>query len=70
MITLAPSHQVVFLAADGRHTLDEFVRTMEREYPKPPNGMREQIHAIVQVLVDEQIVRLVWRQLELPGRDN
>lgn len=66
LITMEPWHQVVFLAADGEHTVGEFVQAMGRQYPKPPAGLREQIHDLVRVLVGEGIVRLHPRSVPLP----
>jgi hypothetical protein len=67
MITMEPWHEVVFLSADGEHTIDEFVRHMGSQYEgAPPAGLREQIHEIVQVLVAEGILRIHDHPAPLP----
>jgi hypothetical protein len=59
MITMDPWPQMVFMAADGVHTVDEFVEHMGNQYEGgPPDGLREQIHAILDELVGEGIVKL------------
>jgi hypothetical protein len=58
MITMEPWHEVVFGAADGEHTVDEFVEQLGREYEGgPPQGLRAQIVEIIAVLVGEGIVK-------------
>jgi hypothetical protein len=59
MITMEPWHEVVFMAADGEHTVDEFVKHMAAQYEGgEPNGLRQQIHSIIRTLIDEGILRI------------
>src|SRR5690349_14614299 len=67
VITMEPWHEVAFLAADGRHTVEEFVRHMGSHYEGGgPPGLREQIHGIINELVAEGIVRLHAEPTALP----
>ena len=67
MVTMEPWHQQVFLAADGEHTIGEFVDHMSKLYEGgAPPGLREQIHEIVGVLVDEGILRVHKEPETLP----
>ena len=57
MITMEPWHEVVFMAADGEHTVAEFVRHMSSQYPETvPIGLREQIHGIITTSAAEGIL--------------
>lgn len=59
VITMEPWHEVVFGAADGEHTVDQFVEQLGKEYEGgPPAGLRAQIVEIIGVLVGEGIVRI------------
>jgi hypothetical protein len=67
MITMEPWHEVAFMAADGEHTVDEFVRHMGAQYDGgTPPGLREQIHGIINELTGEGILRLHERPKPLP----
>lgn len=67
MVTMEPWHEVVFMAADGQHTVDEFVRHMGSEYEGGmPPGLREQIHGIINELAGEGIVRIHDQPKPLP----
>jgi hypothetical protein len=66
MITMEPWHQIIFLAADGEHTVDDFARHMEQQYEVPPAGLREQIRELVGILVGEGILRLHDKPQALP----
>ena len=57
MVTMEPWHEVAFMAADGEHTVDEFVKHMAAQYEGgEPQGLRHQIHGIIGTLVDEGII--------------
>ena len=59
MITMEPWHEVTFMAADGEHTVDEFVNHMAAQYEDgEPVGLRQQIHGIIGTLIDEGILRI------------
>lgn len=59
MVTMEPWHEMVFMAADGVHTVGQFVEHMGAQYDGGiPDGLREQIHEIVTVLVGEHIIRV------------
>ena len=67
MITMEPWHEVAFMAADGEHTVDEFVRHMASQYEGgEPKGLRQQIHEIVGTLIDEGILRIHDKPQSLP----
>ena len=57
MITMEPWHEVAFMAADGEHTVEEFVQHMGSQYEGGiPPGLREQIHDVITALADEGIL--------------
>ncbi len=59
MITMEPWHEVVFMAADGEHTVGQFVAQMGAQYSGgTPAGLREQVHEIIAVLVHEGVIRI------------
>jgi hypothetical protein len=67
MITMEPWHEVAFMAADGEHTVDDFVRHMGSQYEGGiPPGLREQIHGIINELASEGIIRLHPQPKPLP----
>jgi hypothetical protein len=67
MITMEPWHEVVFSAADGQHTIEQFVQHMGQQYPQGmPKGLREQICQIIDELIGEGILRLHNEPKELP----
>ena len=58
VITMEPWHEVVFGAADGEHTVDEFVEQLGRHYEGGvPAGLRSQVVEIIATLVGEGIMR-------------
>lgn len=62
-----PWPEIVFLAADGEHTVEEYVREMMMQYEgTPPPGVREQIHRTLNDLVNEGILRLHEEPEPLP----
>lgn len=67
MITTEPWHEVAFMAADGEHTIDEFVKHMAAQYEGgEPNGLRQQIYGIIRTLSDEGILRIHETPQALP----
>ena len=67
MITMEPWHEVAFMAADGEHTVDEFVKHMAAQYEGgEPNGLRQQIHGVIDTLIDEGILRIHEKPQALP----
>ena len=67
MITMEKWHETVFMAADGVHTIGEFVDHMGAQYDgDTPVGLREQIHRLIGELVDEGILRLHAEPVPLP----
>lgn len=67
MVTMEPWHQIVFLAADGQHTVGEFVERMGAQYEGgPPDGLEAQIHQIVGELQLEGILDLSEEAVDLP----
>lgn len=67
MITMEPWHEVAFMAADGEHTIDEFVQHMGAQYEGGmPTGLREQIHGVISDLAAEGILRLHEQPQPLP----
>jgi hypothetical protein len=67
LITMEPWHEVAFMAADGEHTVDEFVRHMGSQYEGGmPPGLREQIHGIINELAGEGILRIHEQPKPLP----
>lgn len=68
MITMEPWYGVVFMSADGEHTVDEFVSNMAGQYEGgAPAGLREQIHEIIGTLIEEGILRLHEEREPLPA---
>jgi len=58
VITMEPWHEVVFGAADGEHTVDEFVEEFGKQYDGgAPPGLRSQVIEIIGVLVGEGILK-------------
>ena len=67
VITMEPWHETVFMAADGEHTVGEFVAHMGSQYEGgTPAGLRAQIHGLVTVLVQEGVLRLHSQPRPLP----
>jgi hypothetical protein len=67
MITMEPWHEVAFMAADGEHTVEEFVRHTGSQYEGGmPAGLREQIHGIIEELAAEGILRIHEQPKRLP----
>jgi hypothetical protein len=67
MITMEPWHEVVFMSADGEHTVGEFVRHIGSQYEGGmPPGLRDQIHGIINELAREGILRLHEQPKPLP----
>ncbi len=57
MITMDRWGEVVFMAADGHHTIEQFVEYMGKQYPQgEPAGLREQIYGMIDALVSDGIV--------------
>ncbi|MCA9031866.1 MAG: hypothetical protein KDA66_13715 [Planctomycetaceae bacterium] len=68
MITMEPWYEVAFMAADGEHTIDDFVNHMSAQYEGgEPDGLRQQIHEIVSTLIDEGILRIHDESQPLPA---
>lgn len=67
MITMEPWYAVVFMSADGEHTVGDFVIQMAAQYEAgEPAGLREQIHEIMGTLIEEGIIRLHEEPEPLP----
>jgi hypothetical protein len=67
VITMEPWHETIFSAADGEHTVGQFVTDMAAQYEGGgPAGLRDQIHGLIGVLVSEGIVRLHVEPKRLP----
>lgn len=67
MITMESWHEVAFMAADGEHTIGEFVRHIGSKYKTGiPPGLREQIHGIINELAGEGILRVHEQPKPLP----
>lgn len=59
MITMEAWHEVAFMAADGEHTVDQFVAHMASQYEDgEPDGLRQQIRQILSTLSDEHVIRI------------
>jgi hypothetical protein len=55
------------MAADGQHTVGQFVEQMAMQYEGgPPSGLREQIFQVVSELGGEGIIRFHEREEEMP----
>jgi len=67
MVTMEPWHEVVFMRADGEHTIAEFVAHMGSQYESgTPAGLEAQIHGIINELVNEGLLRLHDERKALP----
>jgi hypothetical protein len=67
VITMDAWPQLVFLAADGQHTVGQLIAHLSREYESgPPAELEDQVVAVVQNLVDEGIVRVSASPVSLP----
>lgn len=67
MITMEPWHQVAFSAADGEHTVEEFIAEMASQYENgAPPGLAQQIQRIISELLNEGIIRLHPTSEQLP----
>ncbi|MBX7103580.1 MAG: hypothetical protein K1X57_05840 [Gemmataceae bacterium] len=65
---MEPWYEVVFMAADGEHTVGDFVKHMSAQYEGgEPKGLRQQIHGIIGTLIDEGILRLHGDSQTLPS---
>ena len=68
MVTMEPWHEVVFMAADGEHTVDGFVSHMASQYENgEPAGLRQQIHEVLSALSDEHVLRIHVHPEPLPA---
>ena len=67
LITMDPWPELVFSAADGEHTVGELITSLASEYASgAPAGLREQVHEIVDELVEEGMLRLHDSPEKLP----
>lgn len=66
VITMDPWPQTVFLAADGQHTIREFVQDLAKQYDDgPPRGLERQVRDAVARLAQEGLIILHENQREL-----
>jgi len=67
MITMDPWPQLVFLAADGQHTVGALVAQLGSGYEGgPPPGLEAQVLSLVQELIGEGIIRVSHEPAPLP----
>ncbi len=67
VITMEPWHEVAFMAADGEHSVGDFIRHMGSQYDGGmPAGLSEQIRGIIRELVAEGVIRLHPEPKSLP----
>ncbi|WP_309385354.1 hypothetical protein [Cerasicoccus frondis] len=66
VITMEPWHQLIFLAADGQHEIQEFIDHMANEYDPIPDGLAEQILSLIGVLEGEGILEVSDEKVQLP----
>ncbi len=58
---------VVLSLADGKHSVQELVDFMGRQYPgQPPADMEKTIESVLERLVDGKLVNLTEEPVELP----
>lgn len=67
IVTFDPWPALAFTAADGMHTVAQFIEHLSSQYEGgPPDGLQEQILGLIQQLVDEKVVRLSETPISLP----
>jgi hypothetical protein len=67
VITMDPWPKLVFLAADGEHTIEQLIASLSASYESgAPPGLGDQVIAIVNTLVKEGIVELADASSPLP----
>jgi hypothetical protein len=64
---MEPWHEVAFMAADGLHTVGEFIEHMGTKYPGGmPPALPSQIRRIINELIGEGLLRLHAEPKQLP----
>jgi Coenzyme PQQ synthesis protein D (PqqD) len=67
VITLDPWLEVIFAAADGQRTAQQFIEKLKTQYPDgAPAGLEEQTLQLMQKLVAEGLIRLTDQPTQLP----
>ena len=67
VITMEPWPQLIFLSADGEHTISELVTKIGSQYENgPPPELPEQVRDIVKNLASEGIIELLDSPSPLP----
>lgn len=68
LITMEPWHEIVFMGADGEHTVGQFIAHLATQYDGgAPVDLREQVHEIIALLVEEGILRIHSEPTPLPA---
>lgn len=67
VVTMDPWFEVIYAAADGQHTVSEFIAQISSEYPDgAPDGLPHQISGFVGKMVAEGLIRLSPVPIDLP----
>jgi len=67
VITLDPWLEVIFAAADGQRTLEQFIEKLKTQYAGgAPVGLEEQTLQLMQKLLAEGLIRLTDLPTQLP----
>jgi Coenzyme PQQ synthesis protein D (PqqD) len=67
VITLDPWLEVIFAAADGQRTTQQFIEKLKTQYPGgAPAGLEEQTLQLMEKLLAEGLIRLTDQPTQLP----
>lgn len=67
MITMEPWHQIIYLAANGEHTVAHLVEKLGSMYDGgAPDGLADQVVELIQILESEMVLEVHDSPKELP----
>lgn len=67
VITMDSWFEIIFAAADGQHTVGDYITQVSSEYPGgAPQGLTKQISEFVEKMVAEGLIRLSPIPVDLP----
>lgn len=57
---------VVISLADGKHSLQELIDFMAKQYPQKPERLEDTIESVIERLVESKMLKLSEKAVELP----
>jgi hypothetical protein len=67
VVTLDPWLEVIYAAADGQSTIQEFIERLKTQYSGgAPTGLEQQTIALISKMEAEGVIRLVQQPTQLP----